>query len=58
MSIQIDEASLTKAGKAKTDRLNCVATGVELEEMLALALEPLDLKFKIDGDKIVIYAGK
>ena len=57
-SVEIDEESLTKAGKAKTDRLNCVATGVDLEEMLALALEPLDLKFKINGDKIVIYAGK
>jgi type II secretory pathway component GspD/PulD (secretin) len=57
-SVEIDEDSLAKAGKSKDLRLNCVATGVELEEMLSLALEPLDLKFRINGDKIVIYAGK
>jgi len=57
-SVEIDEDSLAKAGKSKELRLNCVATGVDLEEMLSLALEPLDLKFRVNGDKIVIYAGK
>jgi type II secretory pathway component GspD/PulD (secretin) len=57
-SVEIDDESLAKAGKSKTDRLNCVATGVELEEMLELALEPLGLKFRMTGDKIVIHADK
>lgn len=57
-SVEFDEDSLVKAGKSKDLRLNCVATGVDLEEMLALALDPLDLRFRVEGDKIVIYAGK
>jgi type II secretory pathway component GspD/PulD (secretin) len=57
-SVEIDEVSLEKAGKSKELKIDCVATGVELEELLELALEPHGLTFTIDGDKIVISAAK
>lgn len=57
-SVEIDEDSLAKAGKSKELKIDCVATGVELEELLELALEPHGLTFTIDGDKIVIRAAK
>ena len=57
-SVEIDEDSLAKAGKSKDLRLDCVATNVELEELLELALEPNGLTFRIDGDKIVIRAAR
>jgi type II secretory pathway component GspD/PulD (secretin) len=58
MSVEIDDESIAKAGKSREDRLNCVATGVELDELLALALEPIGLAARIDGSKIVIHGGK
>ena len=58
MSVEIDDESIAKTGKSREDRLNCVASGVELDELLALALEPIGLAARIDGTKIVIVAGK
>ncbi|HVJ80826.1 MAG TPA: hypothetical protein VNC50_07120 [Planctomycetia bacterium] len=57
--IRIDNKSLNAAEISRERiRIQCVAAGLELEQMLRLALEPVGLTYSLDGETVIIKAAK
>jgi hypothetical protein len=56
--IEIDDESLSAAGRTRRDPVNCVATRVTVEELLEIALDEAGFAFEMSETKIVIRAIK
>jgi hypothetical protein len=54
--VDIDDKALEKAGLSRTLVVNCVASGLEFEDLLSLALDPVGLAFEKSGEKYTIQA--